>query len=294
VAILDGKPLTVADLQDYLRDNLGDGDAGEPVPAEELDQVKSRLFENFIDEEILLAEARRRGVRVTPEELRSYLDSGSDASPKGVAPGETHREMALRDLTIQKLREAIAVQGARVTPAEVNAYLAKNRESLRVRPLVVLRSFAIASPGVAEPARRKILKMKPKLDRATAAGEDLGPEGGQLQEIPLDALPEEIRTALARLKPGQVSPVVTLEGVPYLFYYQAGPVERPQTEEALRARAAQALVRARGEEASARRLDELKRKARIELHPENLPFRYSAEGAGPGSAAGEAPAGGRD
>ncbi len=294
VAILDGKALTVADLEGYLRDNLAEEDAGEPVPSEDLDRVKSRLYENFIDEEVLLAEARRRGVQVTPEELRSYLDSGAaEGSAGAAATAGEDRKLALRDLTIQKLREARALLTARVTPAEVDAYLARNREALRARPRVVLRSFTLASPAEAERSRSKILRMKRKLDQATASGEDLGPEGGRLQEVPVESLPDEARKALAKLEPGQVSPAVMLEGVPYLFYYQSGPADRPDTEEALRARAEDALRRDRMEEGSMRFLEALKRNARIELHPENLPFRYVPEDARP-AAAGAPVASGQD
>ena len=86
VAILDGKALTVADLDEYLRDNLAEEGNGERSAADDLDRVKSRLYDNFIDEEVLLAEARRTGIRVTPEELRSYLESGAEGSPGASAP----------------------------------------------------------------------------------------------------------------------------------------------------------------------------------------------------------------
>ena len=294
VATIDGKILTAGDLDEYLRDNLGDESGGEPISAEELDQVKSRLFENFIDEEVLLAEARRREVKVTPEELRSYLDHGPEETSGQPAPGEEHGKMAFRDLMIQKLREASALEGAKVTPADADAYLAQHRDELRSRPVVVLRSFTLASPADAEKMRKKILGMKRKLDEAAAKGDDLGPDAGQRQEVSLDALPEEVRAVLSKMKPGQVSPPVALEGASYLFYYQAGPSDRPDTEEALRARAADALLRERVEEASARLLEKLKRAARIELHEENFPFRYVPDDGRPGGGAGAPDAEGRD
>ena len=291
VALLDGKVLTVADLEEYLRNNLAEDDRGDPVPTEAVDQVKSRLFENFIDEEILLAEARRRGIQVTPEELGSYLDPGTGDTPRMTAPGEEHREAALRDLTIQKLREEAALRESKVTPAEVDAYLAEHRDSLRSPPRVVLRSFALASPADAERTRREILRMTRKLDRAFTEGEDLGPEGGQLQEVPLDSLPAEVATAIEKLKPGQVSSAVTLDGTPYLFYLQSRPAPGgPESDDALKARAADALLRIKVEEASSRLLDELRRKTRVELHPENLPFRFVREE----NEAGAAAVGGRD
>jgi parvulin-like peptidyl-prolyl isomerase len=277
VATIDGAILTVADLEGYLRDNLPGEEGGEPVTPDEQTQVKSRLFENFIDEEILLAEARRRGARVTAEELASYLDAGADETPGAKPPGEEHRRMALKNLTIQKLREASALKEASVTPAEVDAYLARNRESLREKPEVVLRSFPLASPSDAGRLRKKILAMKRKLDRAARTGEELGPDAGQLQRVSPDALPDELKAALAKLEPGELTPVVTLDGNPYLFYYPSGPAGLKETEDALRSRARDALVQAKVDEAASRLLDELKRKARVELFPGNLPFRYVPE-----------------
>jgi parvulin-like peptidyl-prolyl isomerase len=284
VAVLDGTALTVADLEAYLRDNLAGEGSGEPLSPEDLDRVKSRLFENFVDEEVLLAEARRRGMQATAEELRAYIDSGAEASAGTAAPREEDRKRALRDLTIQKLRAASAAASAKVTPADVDAYLARNREALRAQPRVALRSFALSPGDDAVETRRRILGRKRKLDRAAASGESLGPEGGQLQEVSLDSLPDEIRKALEHLKPGDVTPVVTLDGTRHLFYYQSGPDRSADTEETLRARAEEALVHSRMEENSARFLEDLERGARIELHPENLPFRYVPEEARPADA----------
>jgi parvulin-like peptidyl-prolyl isomerase len=277
VAVLDGKALTVADLQDYLRDNLAGEGPTEPPSVEDLDRVKSRLFENFIDEEVLLAEARRRGIRVTPEELRAYLDSGADSSAgPSTARGEDQR-LAVRDLTIQKLRSGAAVPGAKATPAEVDAYVARNREALRAPPRVVLRSFALSARDDAAALRRKILGMKRNLDAAAATGKDPGPRGGRLQDVSLESLPDEVRKALETIAPGQVTPVVTLDGARYLFYYQSGPGDRADATETLRARAEEAIEQSRTEEGSVRFLETLKRNTRIELHRENLPFRYVPE-----------------
>lgn len=285
VATIDGTILTVADLEGYMRDNLPEEDGGEPVAPEERTQVKSRLFENFIDEEILLAEARRSGARVTAEELASYLDAGAEPTPGAKPSGEEHRRMALKNLTIQKLREASALKEASVNPAEVDAYLARNRESLREKPEVLLRSFPLASPADADRLRRRILAMKRKLDWAAKTGEALGPDAGQLQRVSPDALPDALKSALAKLKPGELTPVVTLDGNPYLFYLPSGPAGREETEDTLRSRAREALVQTKVDEASSRLLDELKRKARVELFPGNLPFRYVPE-------EGRSPAGG--
>lgn len=276
MAVIDGKVLSAADLGRYLAYSLAGTESDEPASPSEIDQVKSRLFDNFVEEQLLLMEAERRGIRVSDAELDSYLaapEGEGDAPPPQTAPD---RATAVRDLTVRKLQDQLIVRQVEVSPEDIDAYLALHRDELRPRPRIVLRSISAASEDRAARIRSEIVRKKRTFDQALSAYASSRGEG-QSQEVALDALPEPVREAVGSLKRGQVSRPVQLEGIWYVFQVESTAVERAADPRTLRALAEEQLRQQRIEEASRRLLEDLRRKARIELNPENLPFRYTPE-----------------
>jgi hypothetical protein len=122
VAEVGDRPVTLAQVQTYLDANLlQDPSAETPSPAD-LDRVKSRLLDDYLDEELQLGEAIRRGVVVTEQELTDYLGGDAPADP-------ARRELAHRELTIQKLRESIVRAGVHVEEAQVDAWIAAHPQA---------------------------------------------------------------------------------------------------------------------------------------------------------------------
>jgi parvulin-like peptidyl-prolyl isomerase len=284
VALLDSRPVTRRAFDAYLRENLPTDEAREAPAAAETDEVKSRLFDNFLDEEVLLAEANRRRIEVSDSEIEAYLgedargDSAGEPAQKAAASrGEEEKRRARRDLAIQKLRDALGGGGVVPAPDEVAAYLEKNRDALRTKPTVIFRGFRVTPPADAATTAREIAKMKPKLARATRTGEEPGPEYGLLQEASTEDLADDLRAAIEKLAPGDVSAPVKLEGETWIFYLVGRPAPAVDDERTLTERARRALLRSRVEEESARALAELKRKTTIEVRAENLGFRYVPE-----------------
>jgi hypothetical protein len=277
VAKLDSRTLTVSDLEDYLRNNLAEAAGDEAATTEEIDRVKSRLFDNFIDERLLLIEAERRRITVSPEEIAAYLGSGDDA-PQPV-PGWTdaeQREVVRRDLLVQKLRESLAVGEAKVDPAEVEAYVAEHQNALQPPAVVVIRTLTLDSAERAEAVREQ-LNRKRVTFREAVKTLSKSPLDAQLQETSLDNLPEAVQAALASLKPGQVSAPVEDQGRFVLYCLQSGPRARKATLAELREKAQEILSQRKVEEALDRVVDELRRKAKVEFFTANLPFRYVPE-----------------
>jgi hypothetical protein len=73
--------VTVAELQAYLDANQLQDPAAEPTAPGDLARVKSRLFDDFLNGEILLQEAQRRGITVSDEELASIWRRTSRPRP---------------------------------------------------------------------------------------------------------------------------------------------------------------------------------------------------------------------
>jgi hypothetical protein len=144
VVELPGRTRTVSELESYLDANLMSApDAEDERPsAQDLSEVKSRLFDNFVDEEVLLFEAERQGVEVGDGEVDAYL-SNSDGGTGATASLAARREAARRDLAIQKLRESLVRKRASVTPDEVDAYVLQHRADLPPQRRLVLRSLLL-------------------------------------------------------------------------------------------------------------------------------------------------------
>jgi len=123
VVALDEKKVTVGHLEDYFAGIFLGDDEEEQSGGAEMDRVKSRLFDNFLEEELLLLEAERRGIRVEQTEIDAYL--GVDALEEGSWPGGDRptRRRARRNLMIQKLRGAVIGVDVDVSEEEVKIYL---------------------------------------------------------------------------------------------------------------------------------------------------------------------------
>lgn len=268
--------LTVSDLTAYLDANLIAEEGQEAMAANELDGVKSRLFDNFLDEEILLAEAKRQRVQVTDEDVNAYLAGERSGEPGG--NDERARAAARRNLRIQKLQGAYIRENTHVTPDDVEARLAERQRSQEPEHHLILRSLKVASQEQGEKIRREVAERRMTFHEAILAW-GATPGQGEPLEVALGGLPAQVREAVRELAPGQVTRPVMVQGSTYLFFVDAWSPDTGDPDEPGRQRAYEELLALGYEEASRRLLEELRQKVRVTTHIENLPFHYVAEDA---------------
>ena len=273
VAEIDGRKVSLADLEAYLADNLVGATSEEPAEPEELDRVKSRLLDGLLDEVLLAAEAERRGIRATDEEVEAFESGGGPADDDEPPPSEKDRETARRELLVQKVREADASEHAKVSSEEVDEYARTNADELRGKQRVRMQSLGFTDPEQAARVRRDITA-----GRVTFAEAALRMHGGRKEEsqiaVPLGGLPEPVRAAVAGLSPGRVSEPVRLDGTTFLFLVEAGPEVAPSGPDVLRELARDELIERRYREASKTLVARLRSGARIVVHEDVLPFHY--------------------
>jgi parvulin-like peptidyl-prolyl isomerase len=272
VAEVGARPVTVEQLQAYL-DATQLQDAGaEPLPPRDLARVKSRLFDDFLDAELLLQEAQRRGLTVSDAELVAYL--GTD-----VPLGPVARELARRDLTIQKLRESVVLEKVHVDDKEIDAWLAAQAPPGEPVLQGTLRTLRLASYPEAARVRGEILSKKLSFAEAELAfGADSLPDAPRDED--LEALPTHIASAVRALKPGTVSAPLPFESSVLLFLLEAA--DDPSESTSRRREAARRAIALDKAEAVADALvRELAAKTSVVRHPRELPFVYVAEDAAP-------------
>ena len=269
IAEIGDHPVTLAAAEVYLDANL----LHEPTPdapsPEDLERVKSRLLDDFLDEEIQLREAVARGVVVTEQELTDYL--GADA-PADVS----RRELAHRELMIQKLRESVVRAGVHVDDAQVDAWLATHAATEPPPVHGTLRTLRFASFPEAERVRREITSGKLSFMEAGVTYADAS--AGGPRDVDLTTLPERISAVVSQMKPGQVSAPIPFESSVLLLLLEA--IDDPGAAQARRRERVRSEIALEMSQAATETfLRDLRAKTKIVLHRDALPFRYVADGA---------------
>lgn len=272
VAEVGTQAVTVAELQAYLDTIQLQDPASDPLTPGDLARVKSRLFDDFLEGVLLFQEARRRGVTVSDAELAAYL--GADASSQPAA-----RELARRDLTIQKLRESVVLAKVHVDDTEIDARLAAQVPPAEPALQGTLRTLRLASYPEAARVRQEILAKKLSFAEAGLAyGADSLPDAPRDED--LEALPPHIAAAVKALSPGGVSAPLPFESSVLLFLLEKS--DDPSESISKRREAARrAIALDKAQAAADQLLQELRKATVVTRHPGELPFAYVAEDAVP-------------
>lgn len=240
VARLGDEQIALPRFEAYLKRNAGA--EAETLPSAAL----SGLFDQFVQEELLLRLARDRGVARQGEERRRSLDS-------------------------------LLAAGGALAPAraEVESYYRTHLEEFRLPERVRLRQLLATDRRVAERARRELVAgtdFDTVLAHAAASGGGL--QGGPQGDLARDELPQSFAELIFALAPGETSAVVEAEYGFHVFRVE----ERLPARTATLEEAAPAIERDLAGKAADRRLAALEEEARRAYPPtvydRNLPFEY--------------------
>jgi parvulin-like peptidyl-prolyl isomerase len=276
VASVAGKELPYTAFERYLNDNAGE-DTGDGEP---IDAIRSRLLDQFIEEQLLLAEAERLKVAVSEAEVDSYLHelgvSERDLDVGAPDGKEVFRERVKAGLVVQKVKEAAVLKTIHVAPGEVDDELKKRPDAIKPASQVVLRQILFDDRNAAEEAYRK-LQTDPSQFEAVARLKSAAPDKGAPRAYSENDLPDDLRTAAAGLQPGQVSAVIEHSQAFVLLQLvkrvDAAPVDLPEVRKRVEAE----LFRQKADQVMERYLADLKEKTAIRVHRALLPFKYVGE-----------------
>ncbi len=249
VASLNGDLVTLDQVLEYLDESLSPED--EPDTAlnrtdpDELDRVRSRLFDSFIDERLLAGEAERR------------FGTEPDA--------------------FDRLFGELAEEAGEPDPEAVDELVAARSAEFREDRALVLRALMFQDRAVADQVHDQIRRRRMTFPEAVVAHEST-PGQGMPMETTLGSLPVEVRTAIADLPVGRVSRPVEVHGIIYLFEVEAwrdssGPADNGEFQEEARAELRSRMI----QEATERLLRELRKQPQVRIETDRLPFRYVPE-----------------
>jgi parvulin-like peptidyl-prolyl isomerase len=232
VARVNGVAIASAELQAAMDARLPLTSFHQNVSPEKLAAMRRETLDGLIDEELKYQEAQRLRVRVAPREVDAALERARQAYRGGPAAFERARRASgatdaelrssiLRGLMIKKVYEQAVGTRCRVSETEAAAYYRNNRERFvipeQLHPyMITIGVDPSASPKEWERARQTAKD----LARRIAAGESFEQlarqhssdpskaKGGDLGFVHRGRLIEELESALAAMKPGQVSGVI--------------------------------------------------------------------------------------
>jgi hypothetical protein len=173
-------------------------------------EVKRGLLETFLEEQVLLLEARRRDLL------------------EAEAPPEEEQRAVVRLL-------AEAVPPAEVTDAEIEAYYQAHASEFRVPETVTLRQILVRTLNEARDLKRRLFRDSRAFE-TLAGSRSIGPEaaaGGLMGTFERGQLPSELEETAFALEPGRTSqPIETSLGYHVLRVDSRQPARELSLEEA--------------------------------------------------------------
>jgi len=245
VARIGETEVRYSEFEKYLSRTAGDG---ETVLASD---VLSQIFDQFLDEELLVRLATDRGLVKT---------AGT--------PSAGARRRALDALLRADLKAA-------PSDAEVAAYYEAHRDEFARPERVRLRQILTEDRGVAEKALRELAAgadfglLADRLSREPGAA-----TGGDQGELSRQDLPPAFADIIFALEPGEVSRLVPADYGFHIFQVVSRSPAEVVPLEAARGEITEKLREARADQLLAELVKEARRRYNVELYERNLPFEY--------------------
>jgi parvulin-like peptidyl-prolyl isomerase len=245
------------------------------------DKQLSGLFDEFVQRQVILQEAKKKGIEPTDEEIRNALESqhkltsdGADRNPTTLESGERRIEI-FSDLVVRNFHEkAGLLKDVKVTPQEIEDYYNKNSDRYQSKNGFYVREIRVQEDAEAQKLYRQALAKpqdfavlaKEHSDSPTAAG-------GGLMLYEAQQLPPVLEQAITPLKVGSISRVVKSNYGFHIFKLEqrAEPLTldkaRKEIEETLLEEKKQAVI----DDFNKRAIAE----AKIKIHRDKLGFSYA-------------------
>jgi parvulin-like peptidyl-prolyl isomerase len=190
-------------------------------------EVRFALFEPFLEERVLVLEARGRGL-----------------VKEGASPEEEQAAVA------QLLSDEV-MSRVRVTAEEATQHCQQHLSEFDTPEMVVLRQIVVPTSNEARDVRRRLLR-EPRSFEALARTQSRGPEastGGLMGTFARGELPKELETAAFALEPGAPSEIVVTPLGHHVLRVDERKPARPATVEECRTHAEPSLLRGKADRA---------------------------------------------
>lgn len=280
VVEINGSPERLSTFERFVKARLSDFYPQSLKNQTDSDQLRSGLLDEFVLRQLIVLEARKRGMNASEDEIgRAIQDQhqqasleSSDQNPTTLASSERRVEIA-NDLLTMKYYEAEVLKGVNVTAEEIGQYYRENQARYQEQNGFYVREIRVATADEADRVEQQALR-KPDDFATLARQHSKAPNAinGGLIYYSTQQLPAVLEQAITPLKVGSVSKVVRSNYGFHIFKLEARAEQlsiekvRRQIEEDLLRTKNQKLIDSYNEGALGG--------ARIKVYQERLGFNY--------------------
>jgi parvulin-like peptidyl-prolyl isomerase len=270
---IEGTLYSNSDFEKYIRATLGDDQ--EALTAVSL----SRLFDNFIEEKLLLQAARKVNMVLTEGEKEEYLDKLSTefkAEESQNSVEEMDTDILFERLLIEKYTYEL-VRTTEVTEEEIKEYYDYYRRDFLRPERVKVSQILLETKDEALLVMERVKNSSEEEFRKIAQQESVGLEalkGGEMGVFEMGQLPLEMEKVIFSLQEGELSQIVESSYGYHIFRVDKrfAPVLISEEEAAPTIRVK--ILDQKVKERISRHIEELKVSLEWSFYPLNLPFPY--------------------
>lgn len=274
IATINGKEVYRAEFEQFSALKVG-----EFTSADSSEALKSQMLNEYIRRRVVLDEARRAGLTISDTEISQAAQDNPQLRSSGIDTGA--REELSRDLLIEKCYQQVLLKDVRVSPEEIEQYIAKNQARLTERGGFAVREIRVQSRDEAERLRREVTDGKRDFAAVARLHSDApNAERGGLTRYDDGQLPGVLEKAIQPLRPGDVSQIVESGYGFHIFKLerriQPHPIdERRSKLDDRRGLLAEELIARRNQQAIDAAVERLLSSASITIIESGLGFTYS-------------------
>lgn len=270
---IEGTLYSNSDLDKYVRAILGDDQEALTVIS------LSRLFDNFIEEKLLLKAARMTNMILTEREKEEYLAKLSEelnAEENQISLDEMDTDMLFERLLIEKYTYEL-IRNIEVTDDEIKEYYDLNRRDFLQSERVKVSQILLETEDKAIIVMEKVKASSEEEFRKVAQEESVGLEalkGGEMGVFEMGQLPFEMESVIFSLEEEEIGPIVESSYGFHIFRvderFEPKLISEEEASESIRVKILDSKIKL----LISRQIEELRMSLDWNYYPLNLPFPY--------------------
>lgn len=278
---INGAPEHLAAFERFVKARLSDFYPQSLENQSEKDKLRSGLFDAFVLRQLIVHEARSKGMKTSEDEVGRAIEEqrqqtrtdGSDPSPGTLASTERRTEIANDLLTLKYYRTEV-VKGVLVTAEEIEDYYRQNAAKYQQPNGFYVREIRVETEEAAENIHTEALR-KPDDFATLARQHSTAPSAsnGGLMFYSTAQLPEVLDQAITPLKVGSISKVVKSNYGFHIFRLEARA--EPLTLEKVKSQIEEEIVRTKNQALINAYNERALTAAKIKIFFDRLGFSYN-------------------
>jgi parvulin-like peptidyl-prolyl isomerase len=271
---LEEKTYGLSDFENYVK-------LLNPEQQEVAEEALSQLFEQFVEDRLILYSARKQGLELTGEEKRAFLKRLVPDYPveEGLAEKLAQDQSLEESLLVEKYKYE-KIKQVVVTEDEIENYYNENKKDFLVPERVKVSQILVNSSDLAIRLREKVRNSGEEEFRQAARDFSEAPDaykGGLMGIFKPGELPFDMEKVIFSLEEGKISTVFQSAYGYHLFRLDKKYPPALLELEEVRPRIRNLLLENRVKDIVAKEVEELKATYHWQIYPENLPFTYEGK-----------------